>query len=214
MDVSHVEGILNPAPSAGKSTGISKLFFPELTSWTVHAISLDGLFCCSYLMKLFPILLLVSALAISPAVPIVAPHVITQSQPKVEKRLSREIDGVEDQLRKAIARKDAKSLDRLLADYYADAYEGSERAFGKKPTLAECRAGTLHYYKIDKERKLTVRGGDIIQLEGISRLNEKSAGNTGTESEVHVTRLWSRESGHWNLISQTVGLHDEDAENK
>jgi hypothetical protein len=54
----------------------------------------------------------------------------------VDKRLAREILKMEDQLRQASLNCDATSLDRLLADYFASAYEGSEKGTSKRATLA------------------------------------------------------------------------------
>src|SRR5712691_5538708 len=87
---------------------------------------------------------------------------VPTSKSSIDKRVAREANKAEDQLERAIRKRDVASLDLLLADYYADAYEGSERALGKKGVLAKCRAGTLDYYKIEDEKKLTARG-DIIQ---------------------------------------------------
>ncbi len=46
----------------------------------------------------------------------------------IEERVEREVNKAEDQLEQVIRKRDVASLDLLLADYYADAYEGSERA--------------------------------------------------------------------------------------
>src|SRR6266550_1705903 len=90
-----------------------------------------------------------------------SPSAVSPSKSHVDKSVEREVKKAEDQLEQAIRKRDVASLDLLLADYYADAYEGSEHASSKEATLAKCRTGTLDYYKIKAEKKLSVRG-DII----------------------------------------------------
>ncbi len=139
----------------------------------------------------------------------------SQAQSAAEKKLSREISRAEEQLRKAIVKKDVKSLDKLLAEYYADSREGSERATGKKAALEKCKAGRLPFYDIEEDRKLTFRGSQIVQVEGMSMIKPGSLAHSESNdlgAEAHVVRLWSRESGRWNLISQTVGPAEEEGE--
>jgi len=128
---------------------------------------------------------------------------VPTSKSSIDKRVAREANKAEDQLERAIRKRDVASLDLLLADYYADAYEGSERALGKKGVLAKCRAGTLDYYKIEDEKKLTVRG-DIIQIEGVARMEEKSGTDTEMERDVRLKRLWTKKGGRWLLIAQIL----------
>jgi hypothetical protein len=138
-----------------------------------------------------------------------------QAQTRAEKKMGREISRVEEQLRKAIVKRDVKSLDKLLAEYYADSKEGSERATGKKAALEKCKAGRLPFYEIEDDRKLTFRGSHIVQVEGMSMIKPGSLAHSERSdlgSEAHVVRLWSRESGRWSLISQTVGPAEEEGE--
>jgi ketosteroid isomerase-like protein len=130
------------------------------------------------------------------------PPVISTST-HMDKRVEREINKAEDQLERAIRKRDVASLDLLLADYYADAYEGSERAVSKRGTLAKCKAGTLSYYRIEAEKRLSVRG-DLIQVEGLVRMEEKLGTDTVMESDIRLKRLWTKKGGRWLLISQTL----------
>ena len=131
------------------------------------------------------------------------PSAVSTSKSRIDKRLNREINKAEDQFEQAIHRRDVTSLDQLLADYYADTYEGSERALSKRAALARCGAGTLDYYKIEAGKKLTVRG-DIIQVEGIARTEQKMETDMKTERDVHLKRLWTKKNGRWLLIAQIL----------
>ena len=65
------------------------------------------------------------------------PSAVSTSKARIDKRLEREVNKAENQLEQAIRKRDVASLDLLLADYYADAYEGSERALGKRAALRQ-----------------------------------------------------------------------------
>ncbi|HUS12517.1 MAG TPA: hypothetical protein VMZ30_18760 [Pyrinomonadaceae bacterium] len=111
---------------------------------------------------------------------------------------------------RAIERQDAASLNRLLADYYADGNEG-ERAMAKKATLAHCKAGTLPYYRIQAERKFNARSG-IIEVEGISRRKQTLVTDNDSPELIRVRRMWTKKEGNWLLIAQTIRPVERDAE--
>jgi hypothetical protein len=115
-----------------------------------------------------------------------------------DKKLEREIRTAEARLGNAIRKRDTAALEKLLADYYADSREGSERAIGKQRTIANLKSGLLRYYQIEEDQKFTVRV-DIMQIEGVSKSKEAHQ-----ESEVYVTRLWTKKDGRWQLIAQTL----------
>jgi uncharacterized protein with gpF-like domain len=128
---------------------------------------------------------------------------VSRSNSRIDKRVEREINKAEDQLDQAIRKRDVAALDLLLADYYADAYEGSEHASGKRATLDKCRTGALDYYKIKKEKKLSVRG-EIIQVEGLGKQEEKPGTDREMETDIRLKRLWTKTGGRWLLIAQTL----------
>jgi len=123
-----------------------------------------------------------------------------------DKKLEREIKTAEARLGKAIRKRDTVALEKLLADYYADSHEGSERAIGKQRTIANLKSGLLRYYQIAEEQKFTV-SVDIMQIEGVSKFKEANQ-----ESEVYVTRLWTKKDGRWQLVAQTLRPANEEAE--
>lgn len=131
------------------------------------------------------------------------PSAVSTSKSRIDKRVEREVNKAEDQLEQAIRKRDVASLDLLLADYYAEAYEGGKRAFGKRAALARCRKGTLAYYKIEDEKKLSVRV-DIIQVEGLARMEEKAGTDTEMATDIRLKRLWTKKGGRWLLIAQIL----------
>jgi hypothetical protein len=128
-----------------------------------------------------------------------------------EKKLERDILKAESSLGNAIAKRDATSLDKLLTDYYADAFEGGERAINKKATLARCKNGDLPFYRI-KERRTITASVDIVTVEGIAASPERMKGAADKETEVYVKRLWTKRDGRWQLVGQTVGPAEEESE--
>jgi ketosteroid isomerase-like protein len=134
-----------------------------------------------------------------------------ESKAQSAKKLEREILKAENQLGNAIGKRDVASLDKLLTDYYADSYEGEARAEIKATTLARCREGTLHFYRIDHEREIEARA-DIVRIEGIAKLSRKSPAGSERNSEIRVKRLWTKKDGRWQLVAQTVGPVDEESE--
>lgn len=140
------------------------------------------------------------------------------SEAQVSKKTEREILKVENQLKQALAKCNTASLERLLADYYADSYEGSEKAVGKKWTIEHCRDGAVPYYSIDEDRELSVRV-DIVFIEGVSKvrpapgLGEKAdSEDKEGEKETRVKRLWTKKGGRWLLVAQMLEPVDEESE--
>ena len=132
--------------------------------------------------------------------------VVVPAKTSNDKKLEREIKTAEARLGKAIRKRDTVALEKLLADYYADSHEGSERAIGKQRTIANLKSGLLRYYQIEEDQKFTVNA-EIMQIEGVSKFKEANQ-----ESEVYVTRLWTKKDGRWQLIAQTLRPAHEEAE--
>jgi ketosteroid isomerase-like protein len=128
-----------------------------------------------------------------------------------QKKLEREILKAENLLGKAIARCDAAALNKLLTDYYADSFEGSERALTKKATITRCKNGTLHFYRVNEKRTISV-SADIVTVEGNAAAPTQKETQANKETDVHVARLWTKKAGRWQLVGQTVGPADEESE--
>lgn len=167
-------------------------------------------------MKLHLLLALVLLLAPASLVSAQKKPLPPTSETHPNKKIERELLKMESQLKEALEKCNTKSLDRLLADYYADSYEGGDRATGKKWTIEHCRDGVVPYYSIDEDRELSVRV-DIVFIEGISKVRpDDKAGrdNKEREKEVRVKRLWTKKNGRWLLIAQTLEPMDEETEER
>ena len=128
-----------------------------------------------------------------------------------DKKLEREILKAENRLGRAISKRDVSALDKLLTDYYADSYEGSDRATSKKTALDHCRRGILEFHRITDHRTI-VRRVDIVTVEGVARSERHSGAGTESESETRVKRLWTKKDGRWQLVAQTLEPLDEESE--
>ena len=134
-----------------------------------------------------------------------------KSKASSNKKLEREILKAENLLGKAIAKRDVKALAKILTDYYADSYEGSERASTKKTALDRCLDGTLDFYRINSERTIT-SSADIVTVTGVARSERKSQSEAESESEVRVKRLWTKKNGRWQLVAQSLDSAEEESE--
>jgi hypothetical protein len=129
---------------------------------------------------------------------------------RVDKKLEREILKAENQLRQAMVKCDADLLEHMLADYYADTFEGSDRAVSKKTTIARCKSGVLHYYSIEENREISVRA-DIVVIEGLSH-TKSDANDEMPGRQVYVKRLWTKKQGSWQLITQIIERSDKESD--
>lgn len=116
----------------------------------------------------------------------------------------------EDRLVNAIRNRDVKELEQILHPHFADAMEGSERAFIKRAVIARATEGHLPAYKISRERKL-IRSGDAFTVEGFgNNVAQELTEDAPTEKWAFVRRLWSHENGRWIATAQTVKEMDEE----
>ena len=126
----------------------------------------------------------------------------TSSIAELEGKTVTEVNGMEDQLKLAIAKRDIPVLDKILADTYFDAYEGAKRAMSKPGTIARCKAGLHNFLAIEKEKKVR-RELDIILVEGVARFQPSRVDdNTPEEQWIHVQRRWTKKDGKWLLAGQ------------
>ncbi len=163
-------------------------------------------------MRLLNSILILAFITSVPAVGQSTESGTASKKPKTasEKKLEREILKMENLLGKAIVKRDVTSLDKLLTDYYADAFEGSERAANKKTILARCKEGSLHFYRVNEERTITVTA-DIVTVEGTTAPVQNETEDK-KDAAVHVKRLWTKKDRRWQLVGQTLGPADENSE--
>jgi hypothetical protein len=132
----------------------------------------------------------------------------------VDKKTEREVLAMENQLRKGITKPDTALLKRILAEYYADSFEGSERAAGKNWAISHAGDPAIPYFSIDENRRI-FRRADIVFIEGFSEARAR-AGNDVDEKKkpekLRIKRLWTKKEGKWLLIAQTKKLMEDDEE--
>jgi hypothetical protein len=152
-------------------------------------------------MKSLPFLLVLFAVCCPATGP--AKEKPSNAEAKVDPKIVREILKMERQFDEAIKARDAGTLDRLLADYYADSREGSDTAVSKKGTLARSKAGLLISYPIERQQRVT-QSRDSVTVEGLSRNPPDQVTDTEQEEQwLHIRRLWTKKEGRWLLVFQT-----------
>ena len=162
-------------------------------------------------MRLLNLILMLALITLPPpAQSTVSKDASPKPQSASQKKLEREILKAEDRLGKAIAKCDTAALNKLLTDYYADAFEGGDRALNKKATIVRCKNGSLHFYKVTEKRTVSV-SADIVTVEGNAAAPPRKETQANKETDVHVTRLWTKKAGRWQLVGQTVGPADDES---
>lgn len=139
-------------------------------------------------------LVLVSVLAAGLAQP-------SSGMPRAQRHESRhEIDQLEQVWRDAIIQRDASALDGLLADdYIAITPNGTLQS--KDQTLANLRAGTLHFSSIElSDRKVRFYGQTALVT---SRAEVNGSNTDGNFSgSYRYTRVYVRDDlGKWKIVS-------------
>lgn len=133
----------------------------------------------------------------------------------VDAKTQKEIRAMEDQLRVAIEKCDEGVLGQLLADYFADSIEGSEKATNKAGTIARCKAGKLFFLALGDEKELS-RSAEIVTIRGVAAAIENKMRTDDVErpKAFRVRRLWAKKSGKWLLILQERAPIEENEREK
>jgi hypothetical protein len=134
----------------------------------------------------------------------------------VDKKTEREVLGMEIKLKHGITKPDARLLKQILAEYYADSFEGSERAGGKDWAISHAGDPTVPYFSIDKDRRI-FRRANIVFIEGYSVVRALTSNDVDEEKKPHkmrIKRLWTKKGNKWLLIAQTKQPIEEDEDDK
>jgi hypothetical protein len=133
----------------------------------------------------------------------------------VDAKTEKEVLAMEDRLRAAIEKCDEAVLKEILADYYADAVVGSEKAMTKPGTIARCKNGKLFYFALG-EKKEFQRSAEMIIIEGpASARQTKEMEARGEKPEtLHVQRRWMKKDGKWILVMQQRSPIEENEREK
>jgi ketosteroid isomerase-like protein len=114
-------------------------------------------------------------------------------------RLHREIENLESQWLKAVMQNDVATANRLLADDYLGINpDGTLET--KADALAQQRSGTLKITRIEPENvKVRVYGDTAVVTSRVQV--EGHNGDHDVSGQYHYTRVYSRRSGEWKIVS-------------
>jgi ketosteroid isomerase-like protein len=141
------------------------------------------------------VLLLVACLACMP----VAGHAAALPLLHREDRLHREIESLESQWRTALLQNDVATVNRLLADDYLGINpDGTLET--KADALAKRRAGNVKISSIEPGNvKVRVYGDTAVVTSQVAV--EGHDGDRDISGRYHYTRVYSRRSGEWKIVS-------------
>ena len=143
-----------------------------------------------------------AAAAITTSLPIVSRAAETPGE--VDPEMRRELELAEERFGQAIEKRDAAALTDMLADYFSAAVGDEEKAAGKARVIAQVKAGTLVFYRIERDVRLRVSAGHY-DLEGAAKSPPREISDKPVETEwVKVRRVWINKEGRWLLILQHV----------
>jgi ketosteroid isomerase-like protein len=116
-----------------------------------------------------------------------------------EDRLHREIENLESQWRAALMQNDVATINRLLADDYLGINPNGTLET-KADALAQRRAGTTKISTIDPiNLKVRVYGDTAVVTSQVQI--EGHDGDRDISGRYHYTRVYSRRSGEWKVVS-------------
>ena len=142
--------------------------------------------------------------------PTASPKPAPTPDTKIDAKTEAELLQAEDRFVIAIQNRDAKALDELLHPYYADSFEGGERAVTKHGVITRASAGRLSAYRVEKERKL-IRSGDSFTVEGLGKDAAREESDDRPNEWVHVRRLWMRQGDRWFATAQIITLGENES---
>ncbi|HEX6496769.1 MAG TPA: nuclear transport factor 2 family protein [Acidobacteriaceae bacterium] len=116
-----------------------------------------------------------------------------------EDRLHREIENLEAQWRTALMQNDVATINRLLADDYLGINPNGTLET-KADALAQRRSGTVKISSIEPEnQKIRVYGDTAVVTSRVQVEGHDGAGDIS--GLYHYTRVYSRRSGEWKVVS-------------
>ena len=169
-------------------------------------------------MKTFPnqinrrctFLALVLVASVSPFMQGAAPE--KEEAARIDPKIRREVEESERRLCEAIEKKDAETLSKLLANYFATSFGKSKKAMSKAGALSLTRAGELSPYKIEKDWRLS-RSVDTYTVEGKTKKKPDPKVEEPQETEgqwLNVRRIWTKQEGQWLLVAQMITKAEAD----
>ena len=130
--------------------------------------------------------------------------------PKLDPKTEAELLQAEDRFINAIRNGDAKELEKLLADYYADSAADEERAMNKQGALARVAAGNLPAYPIEAKGRRLTHSADIFTIEGqAKKLRSEDSDEPPKEEWLQVRRRWTKQGDRWLLVAQRITSEED-----
>ncbi len=155
-----------------------------------------------------------AAAAIAVSLPIIA--MAAETPGEVDPKMRRELEMAEERLRQAIEKRDTAALADMLADYFSASVGNAEKAAAKQRVIAQAKAGSLVFYRMERESRLRV-SAETYDFEGEAKSPPREITDKPVETKwVHVRRVWIKKEGRWLLILQHVSERkaDKDTERK
>ncbi len=131
---------------------------------------------------------------------------------EIDATTRKELEEMEGRFGRAIEQHDSAALSDMLTEYYADSHRDAKMAVSKSGAIAGAKAGTLFFYRIEKDARFTVSAG-MYTVEGEAKAKPRLVSDQEAEVKwVQVRRLWTKKDGHWLLVAQILGEPDEKKE--
>jgi hypothetical protein len=132
---------------------------------------------------------------------------------EVDAKTREELQAAEKRFGTAIEKRDIAALSEILADYYADSYGDDERAVPKRGVIARAKAGTLFFYRIETDLRISVSAKTYTVAGNAIPPPPQFWSERAVEPKwVRVRRMWTKNGGRWILIMQNVQESDEEKE--
>lgn len=131
---------------------------------------------------------------------------------KIDPKMRREVEESERRLCEAIEKRDAETLSKLLANYFATSFGKSKKAMSRAGAISLTRTGGLSPYKIEKDWRLS-RSVDTYTVEGQTKKKPDPKEEEPRETDgqwLNVRRVWIKQEGHWLLVAQMITKAEAD----
>jgi hypothetical protein len=138
---------------------------------------------------------------------------VRKNKSRSDKRVKNEILEMEGQLKRAVSRHDAKTLDSLLAEVYVISFVEGETAIPRKRALEGYVQGKFTYHHINNAKVFIF--GDTVQIVGeVTRrpdFTDRGSGSSKAisdrsdeENKSRITRWWVKREGRWQLTAEEL----------
>jgi hypothetical protein len=133
---------------------------------------------------------------------------------EVNPKMRRELEMAEERFGQAIEKRDTGALTDMLADYFSAAVGNEEKAASKARVIAQAKAGTLIFYRMERDVRLRV-SAEYYDLNGEAKAPPRGISDKPVQTEwVKVRRMWIKKEGRWLLILQHVSEPEDEKESE